>query len=265
MTGLQPLQVVAALIAATTPWIVVAVVFSVARAHARGVAVPLDWPPAARRLTMLTAAATAVCAATSAVLPAPSLSANLVSLVAFGLLAGPALVVLGAIDRQSRPAREVHSDVRAASLVPRRAADYLRWRWRLLAYAAAAIGLASFAARLLAGNGARQLALPCGFAVAAAAFLLLYEVWLHDVVSGPAPPPGTPDLRRTLARWIFGAEMVLVVVCLAVAHALLDLDWTVNGPIGGAIALAAAPVAVVGCALALASDTHRRQYAPVAR
>jgi hypothetical protein len=53
-------------------------------------------------------------------------------------------------------------------------------------------------------------------------------------------------------------ELLLVVVCLATAHALLNLD--ADGMLRTAISVGASAVAVVGCALALSSGLMGRRY-----
>jgi len=60
-------------------------------------------------------------------------------------------------------------------------------------------------------------------------------------------------------------EVLLVVACLATAHALLNLNWAANGTLGAVIALAGSVVAIAGCALAVASGLVGRRYETVGK
>jgi hypothetical protein len=103
-----------------------------------------------------------------------------------------------------------------------------------------------------------------GFAAAALVFLWLYEVWAHQVITGPIVAGDAGHLRRVVRR-IFAMELLLVVVCVGTAHALLNLDWAANGTLGAAIALAGSVIAVAGCALAVASELVGRRYETAGR
>lgn len=105
---------------------------------------------------------------------------------------------------------------------------------------------------------------PIVFAAAALVFLWLYEVWAHQVITGPTVAGDEGNLRRVVRR-IFAMELLLVVACLGTAHALLNLNWAVNGALGAAIALAGGVVAIAGCALAVASGLVGRRYETVGR
>ncbi len=106
--------------------------------------------------------------------------------------------------------------------------------------------------------------LPIVFAAAALIFLWLYEVWVHQTITGPIVAGDEGDLRRVVRR-IFAMELLLVVACLATAHALLNLNWAANGTLGAAISFAGGVVAIAGCALAVASELMGRRYEPVGR
>ena len=85
-----------------------------------------------------------------------------------------------------------------------------------------------------------------GFALVASVFLWLYETWIHQLVTGPvAPGAGDASLadqrRRGSIRTVFVMELALVSGFVALAHALLDLDWTANGGWG------ASPVSWADC------------------
>ena len=101
--------------------------------------------------------------------------------------------------------------------------------------------------------------IPITFAAATLIFLWLYEVWAHQVITGPIVAGDAGDLRRVVRR-IFAVELVLVVTCLAVAHALLNLNWAANATLGAAISLAGSGVAIAGCALAVTSGLVGRRY-----
>ena len=106
--------------------------------------------------------------------------------------------------------------------------------------------------------------MPIVFAAAALVFLWLYEVWAHQVITGPIVAGDAGNLRRVVRR-IFAMELLLVVACLGTAHALLNLDWAANGTLGAAIALAGGVVGVAGCALAVASGLVGRRYETAGR
>jgi len=57
---------------------------------------------------------------------------------------------------------------------------------------------------------------------------------------------------------VFAVETVLVIGCLTVAHALLDVDR--HAVWAAATALLGASVGMVGCALILSSGLVRRRY-----
>jgi hypothetical protein len=158
--------------------------------------------------------------------------------------------------------RELRADVRVASLTPRRVSQYLPWASRLLPYAIAATGLLLLAWRLTVPLPTRELYVPVGFALAAAAFLFLYEVWIAGLVTGPvmANAPAEPELRARFVRTLQIVEVALIAIMLVVSHVLLDVDWTRHAGWAAAVALAGAVVAIIGCALALSSDILRQSY-----
>jgi hypothetical protein len=158
----------------------------------------------------------------------------------------------------------VNSAERAAILRPRKAGDYLPWSWRLTAAGTAILGVTAFVVRASSVASDRPMFKPIMFAAAALVFLWLYEVWTHQVITGPIVAGDAGDLRRVVRR-IFAMELLLVVACLGTAHALLDLDWAENGTLGAAIALAGGVVGVAGCALAVASGLVGRRYEAVER
>ena len=172
--------------------------------------------------------------------------------------------MLGEIDELTRPARLVSSAERAASLKPRTPGEYLPWSWRLAAAGTAVLGVTAFVVRASSAGNGRRMMMPIVFAAAALVFLWLYEVWAHQVIIGPVVAGDEGHLRRVVRR-IFAMELLLVVACLATAHALLDLDRAVNGTLGAAIALAGGLVAVAGCALAVASELVGRRYETAGR
>jgi hypothetical protein len=263
MTPQHALQLVAAVISSITPLLVVSVVYAVAARHGRDSATALAWPHAGRWLTVATAVALVVTGVTALLLPAPSAVAGAVNLSVFALLAVPGLLALHAIDAASQPSREITVSTREATLAPRRAGDYLPWASRGLLYAASAAGVGLFLWRAASPSPGREWMVPGAFALAAMAFLWLYEVWIHQIITGPGIAAQTATARRRSARRIFSVEIVLITVCLALAHALLNLDWTTDAIMGAALAFVGAIAGVFGCAFALASGVYSRRYAPV--
>jgi hypothetical protein len=255
-------QLAAALVAATAPWLVVEVV---QRAVARFVGEAGGSMPAlagARRLRRMTLAVLPPVAAFALWMPPLSGWVALVDLTVFAILSVPGLLALGEIERASRPFREVRADVRVASLAPRRVSQYLPWSWRLLPYVIVSIGLLVLAWRLTLPVAGRELYVPLGFALGAAAFLFLYEVWIAGLVSGPQVGSDAGDVQRRVrfVRVVQAIEVGLVTIMIAVTHVLLDIDPAARGGLTAAVSLSGAVVAIAGCALALSSDLMRRQY-----
>jgi hypothetical protein len=188
----------------------------------------------------------------------------LIAGLGFGGPAVVALTVMGEIDDLTRPARQVSSAERAASLRSRKAGEYLPWSWRLTAAGTAVLGAAAFVVRASSVVGNRRMFVPIVFAAAALIFLWLYEVWAHQVITGPIVADDAGNVRRVVRR-IFAMELLLVVVCLGTAHALLNLNWAANSTLGAAISLAGGVVGIAGCALAVASGLVGRRYEAVGR
>jgi hypothetical protein len=214
-------------------------------------------------LRAITAGATLAAAAVTVILT-PSPWIVLIASLGFVVTAVVALRVLGEIDELTRPARQVNAAERAASLRPRKTGEYLPWSWRLGVAGTAVLGATALAVRASNVVGGRRIFVPVMFAAAALIFLWLYEVWAHQVITGPIVAGGDDDQRR-LVRRIFEMELLLVVVCLGAAHALLDFNWAANGTLGAVISLAGSVVAIAGCALAVASELVGRRYTTVGR
>jgi hypothetical protein len=262
MTALHLPQLAAAIVAATAPCLVVEVVRRAAQRFARYTQGSLPALPGVGRLRRVTLAALPPLAALALWLPPQSGWMGIIDLAAFGVLSAPALFALREIDRASKRMREIRADVRAASLAPRRVSQYLPWPARVAPYAIVAAGLLLLAWRLTVPMPARMFVVPLGFALAAGAFLFLYEAWIAGVVTGPvvATAPAEPELRLRFVRTLQIIEVVLVAIMLTVTHVLLDVDWTRHAGWAAAVALAGAVVAIVGCALALSSDVFRQAY-----
>ena len=259
MTGLAVTQLAAVLLAVCTPWFVAWIVLRVATARAGAVTLHVHSMKLLRVMTMGGVIAVSI----STVILAPSLWTLLIASLGF---AGPAVValrVLGEIDDLTRPARQLNSDERVASLRPRKAGEYLPWSWRLTAAGAAVLGATAFVIRASSVPD-RQMLVPSVYAAAAVIFLWLYEVWAHQVITGPVVADDARDLRRVVRR-IFAMELLLVVVCLGTAHALLDLNSAADGTFRAAVALGGGTVAIFGCALALASGLVGRRYVTAGR
>jgi hypothetical protein len=255
MTGRSAAQLSGLLLAVCTPWLVASIALRVAAAAAGAPAARVHSMTLLRAMTVLAAIAGSI----AAVLLAPSPWLLLVSGLSFGAPAVAALRVLGEIDDLTRPARQVSSAERTASLKPRKTAEYLPWSWRLMAYGAAVVGASAFVGRASSVAIDREMVMPVTFAAAALIFLWLYDVWAHQVTTGPIVAGNAGDLRRVVRR-IFAMELLLVVVCLSTAHAMLTLDPAASGVLRAAIALAGGMVAIAGCAVALTSALVGRRY-----
>lgn len=265
MTRLELAEIGAALLTAATPSIVVEIARMVATRHARSVGVRLETPVAVRRLHRTTALLFPVVVALAVWLPAPSTWMRAMEGAAFLFLSVVGVAALSAIEEASAPARYVDSATRTAPLVHRRVGRYLAWPWRALPFGIAMVGLSTLAWRLGQPLADRRLLVPIVLGLAALVFLWLYEVWMHQIATGPDVAEGADrELhRRFSVRAVFFAELTLVAVCLGVAHALLDLDWTRHGLHGASLSLGGGLAAVIGCALALSSELSRRRYLPV--
>jgi hypothetical protein len=210
------------------------------------------------RLRAITAGA-AIAVSIGTVILAPSPWMLLIDGLAFATAAAVALRVLAEIDDLTRPVRRVSAAERAASLRPRKASEFLPWSWRLAAAGTAVLGATAFVARASSVGGGQRMFMPIRFAAAALIFLWLYEVWAHQVITGPIVDGEAGTLRRVVRR-IFAMELLLVVACLGTAHALLDFNWAANGTFDAAIAFAGGVVGVAGCALAVAPGLVGRRY-----
>ena len=259
MTGEHAAQLGAALLATATPLVVAAIVYRVAQAHAGTLGHRISPPSSFRYLTITTVGVAAVAGVIAALLPAPTPWMLLVGPLAFAIAAIPGLHVLSRIDAASLPAREVTSSSRTARLTPRRASRYLHWSWRVVPYLITGAGIAVLLLRISSPLAHRQLLVPLVFAFAATMFVLLYESWIQNVVAGPVVNDDA-DRHGLMVRRIFTAELVLVVTALAVAHAVLDLNWTTDGATAAWLCFAGGAVGIAGCALALASGLTGRKY-----
>jgi hypothetical protein len=260
MTSFTIARLSSMLLAVCTPWLVTSIVLRVAAASA-GVSIPrLRALIVLRGMTLVAAGVVAIAIVTSP----PTPWVLLVAGVGFGAPAVVALRVLGEIDELTRPAREVKSGERAASLRPRQMSEYLPWSWRMTVTATAVLGATAFVVRASHLVGNHRMFVPVLFAAAALVFMGLYEVWTYQVISGPIVAGDAGSLRRIVRR-IFAMELLLVVACSGAAHALLGLNWDANGTFGAAIAVIVGGVGVAGCALALASGLVGRRYETVER
>ena len=264
MTGSLLAQLASALLSAGTPLLVAAIVMRVARAHAESFGLSLATPHSFKRLTRITAWTMLPAGVAAATLPAPTPWMFLVGGLGFAITAIPGWRVLADIDRASLPARELASPSRTASLIPRRAHQYLPWRWRVLPYALTLAGIVAFVIRTTRPLAHRQLLVPAVFVFASTMFVLLYETWIQHVATGPAVS-GEMYERARLVRRIFAVEIALVVTTLGVAHAVLDLNWSTHDSLAATLCLVGGGVGIAGCALALASGLIGRRYQPAPR
>jgi hypothetical protein len=267
MSPLHLPQLSASLVAAVAPLLVVEVAQRALARFAANAQAAMPVPASRRRLRRATVAVLPLVAALALWLPPQSGWLAVVNLSVFALLSVPALSALGEIERASRHVREVRAGVRIASLTPRRVGQYLPWPWRLVPYVTVSAGWLLLAWRLTAPLATRELWVPLGFALAAGAFLLLYEVWITNLVTGPlaaSVPQDSPSRFRSV-RVLLAIEIGLITIMLAVTHVLLDVEWTAHPTWAAAVSLGGAVIAIVGCALALSSDLMRRAYVPAGR
>jgi hypothetical protein len=265
MVSARVAQVASVFLVAATPWIVVRIALAAAtrHLHAVGGRVPL---PALALLGRATAIAVLVAGTLAALFPAPPAWMAVVEVVVFAGLSIVALRALYDLDHATQATRRVDSVTRAASLVPRRHRHYLPAYWRILLFGVATIGLASFAWRAtIAASSDRRLFLPVFFALIAATFWWLYETWIHGLVTGPtlSDSNDVDHERRRLIRMVFAAELILVTGFLALAHGLLDPDWTARGAWTAIASVGGGVLGVIGCSLALSSDLITRRYRAV--
>jgi hypothetical protein len=260
------LQTGVALLAAGTPWVVASIV----RRRAMSAGVPNAAAPAVlhaiRRLGVATAAISLPLVMLGLRVTPPSLALALASLAAFAVLAGLGLGSLHALDVATKPARELATAERVASLRPRDVGSLLPAMARLAPYALAALGLGAFVYQFLNPAGDRRLLVPIGFAGAAATFLLLYEAWMREEAGGGQAEGGlrADEVRRRVLS-IYRMQLALVFGLLLAANILVGLDWTQHPNTGAFASLTGAFLGVVGCAQALASGYTGKRYQTVRR
>jgi len=259
MTGPHLVQLASALLATGTPLLVASILLRMARTHAASTGVEMATPRSLMglvRATWLTALPAGLAAMT---LAPPSPWMFVVGSLGFAITSIPGWRVLIDIDRASLPSRELVSPARSASLIPRRAHDYLPYTWRLVPYCLVLGGIVEFINRVAVPNPHRQLLVPVVFVFASTMFVLLYETWIQQVATGPAVDGEAPD-RRRLVRRIFAVETALVITTLGVAHAVLDLNWTTQDTLAATLCLVGGAAGIAGCALVLASRVTGRRY-----
>ena len=260
MQSITVVQLPAALLAVCTPWLVASIALRVATTHAGAPAPHVQSMKPLHATTLVAAIAVSI----ATVILAPSLWMIPIVGLGFVTCAVAARRALGEIEDLTRPARLVETAERSASLRPRYAQEYIPWSWRLAAAGTAVLGATAFVVRASSVGNYRRMLMPITFAAAALIFLWLYEVWTHQLITGPVVAGDAGDLRRVVRR-IFAMEAVLVVACLGTAHALLNLNWAANGALGAVIAFTGSVVAVAGCGLAVASGLVGRRYETVGR
>jgi hypothetical protein len=262
MLDLHAAQLTTGLLVTVTPWIVVRIALAAASRLARGAGQPLA-SRAFVRLQRATVLAVVVIAGFAVWLPVRSGWMAVIEGVVFAALATVALRALHEIDSATRAVRQIDSKTRVASLVVRRSRHYLPSYWRVLLFGATLTGFALFAWRVTVPSPVdRRLFVPVAFALIAGVFLWLYEVWIHTLVTGPtvADTDDADRRRRRSIRLVFSAEFILVTGFLALAHGVLDLDWSQNGAWATIARTSGGVLGVLGCALALASDLSARRY-----
>lgn len=257
MTRMHFLLACIGLVAAGTPWIVVRVVASRA-----GIGHPE--PSEVHRLRVSSAIAAAVAATVAFLVTPPSLIFAAAALCAFGGSAFLGFAALQSIDLATHQARVVDTAERVASLHPRELGSHLPFAPRLVPYALAAVGLTAFVYQLLQPMDGRRPFVAVAFALGGVVFLLLYEAWMREEVSGGQVGGGrtAAELDRRV-RNIFGLQMALVTASFVAANVLVRLDWTRHPETAVFVAMAGGIAGVIGCANALASGLTGRRYAPV--
>jgi hypothetical protein len=252
------------LLAAITPWMVVRVAASRAGVFTRTTPLAPSVRAALRRLNIATMIVAAAVAVVAFLVTPPSLIFAAAALCAFG---GPAvfgIAALQAIDLATHQARVVDTAERVASLQPRELGSHLPFARRLVPYALAAVGLTAFVYQLLQPFEGRRPFVAVGFALGGVVFLLLYEAWMREEVSGGQAGGGrTAAKLDRRVRNIFGMQMALVTASFVAANVLVRLDWTRHPETAVFVALAGGIAGVIGCANALASGLTGRRYAPV--
>jgi hypothetical protein len=262
MVDPQTVQVFSGLCVAATPWIAVRTALAAAPCLGEWARQPVAAPRAFVHLGHATLMAFPIVGGVAVWLPAPSVWMAVVDGLAFAGLAALALRALDDLDNATRAGRFVESLTRVASLVARRSGQYLPVSWRAWLLGATVTGVALFVWRLSVTSPAdRRVFVAVGFALIALVFLCLYEIWIHQLATGPtvADADDVDRTRRLSIRRVFVAEFILVTSFLALAHGLLDAHsvksgWATVAELSGAL------LAVVGCGLALASDLSTRQY-----
>ena len=262
MTLPQILQTAVVLLAAVTPWLVVAIAHAQARTHVRNSSAALAAArPAKRRLGMATAVASlplAVLAVRTTPVPgrlALAIVAAVVVLLSFGMAA------LRAIDRATAAEREIAATTRVASLRPRRFDAVVPSGRRWLSYGVTILGALGAVYQILRPAPGQRLLVPISFALGAVVFLFLYEAWMRDEISGGrAESAAEPDEIRHRVRRIQRLQLLLVTGLLLVANAVVGLDWTTQTSACLLLTLIGAILGVLGCAHALASGFTTRRY-----
>jgi hypothetical protein len=263
MMSARMAQLGAGLLVAMTPWIVVHIALAAANRQVLAVGQPVPRIGPIVLLGRATAMAALVVAGFAVSLPARSATMAVIDGVVFVGLSAMAISALRDLDKATQAARHVDSASRAASLVARRRHHYLPSYWRLLPFGVTIAGLALFAWRItIPPSGDRRLFVPTAFALISTVYLWLYETWIHNVVTGPTVPDAgdVNAARRRSVRRVFAIEVILVTGLLALAHVLLDLDWTLTAAWAAIASVAGGVLGVIGCAFALSSDLSSRRY-----
>jgi hypothetical protein len=262
MTLPQILQAGIVLLAAATPWLVVAIAHRQARTHVKNSSAALAAArPARRRLAAATIVASLPLAVLALRVTPPSGRLGLATVAAVVVLLSFGMAALRAIDRATAPEREVATPTRVASLQPRRfdAVVPSGGRWR--SYGVTILGAFGVIYQALRPAPGQRLLVPIVFALAAVVFLFLYEAWMREEVSGGRAEGAMElDTIRRRVRRIQRLQLLLVTGLLLVANAIVGLDWTTHTSACLLLTLTGAVLGVLGCAHALASGFTTRRY-----
>jgi hypothetical protein len=262
-------QLAAALLVVVIPLGIVRVALALARRHAAESGAGPLMPISLRALQIGTRVGAAVAGVAALALAPPSLLSGVINVALFMVLAAVASPVLATIHRAARTATQAPFSIREASLGPRRISDVLPVSWRVSLYAGTIAGAAAFGLRWIWHGAPREPFVPAVFAGAAIVFVVLYDVWIRELVTGPvlagAPPEAEHRARLRRVRALFAGQVLLSVACLCVAHGLLSLDFETHELAASALSIFGAVVGFAGCAVALALPLTRRAYQAASR
>jgi len=183
--------------------------------------------------------------------------------------------LLGRIERAARISVQEQvagdeSQVRAASLRPRKLSNYLPLPLRVAAMLICVIALVYLTVQIAVAGPDTRLTMPIGYGAIAATFFLLYEVWIRGEAlgaqalgsgndSGPTPEEAEWTRRRRVQE-IFILQITLTLLFSVMALVAIGIRWesTIGSMSAALLAVAGVLVGGVGCAFALSSEMGDR-------